>query len=754
MLALAIIAKDEIDQIKRIVSKYGKYFSEIAVAYDGDCDELKKEVGSIDVYPYEWIDDFADKRNFLANKIKSPYYFRLDTDDDIENPELIEKIMNKVVNDGIDVVYTEYEYSKDNSGNVNATHWRETIIKKSHEFYWKSPVHENIYIEDLSNFKGIKIPELKIVHNMTMDHAVKSSERNLRILLKDYKENKDNPDPRTLGYIARTLMGQGQHKLAIPFFEKFLTVSGWEEDKYFAWCQLGECHLRDRNFESCKCAAFEAMLADPKRPDAYFILGQMELEKKNYEDAVSWFESVLSKKAPDTMNVVNPTLYGYVTEISMALAYLGKGEIDKANKLYQIAKNKAPEEPYIKNHEKLFTEALDRDRFFRHYIWLSKYLEENDKSALPALAEALPKNLFDDERTWHLRNKYKEPKNWGDKDLVIYCGQAWEEWSPDSVEEGIGGSEEAVIYISQEFKKLGYNVTVFNSILEEKDYDGVIYRPFYEFNPGDNFNILVGWRGNLFKGGIKAKKRYVWLHDVPQPDQFSEEENETFDKIIVLSQYHKSLLPDHIPDEKILVSSNGINLKDFDLDGVKRNPNRLIYTSSYDRGLENILKIWPDIIKEVPEAELHVFYGWNTYDAMVKKGYRSQEFKDYMVKLLDQDGVYEHGRVGHKDLVKEFYKSGIYAYPSHFEEISCISAMKAQACGCVPVTTDYAALNETIKDKTYVVRGNAKNCIDEYKNVIIFTLKQDNSVLSDTLLANKSQFGWDKVAKQWHEDWS
>jgi len=41
--------------------------------------------------------------------------------------------------------------------------------------------------------------------------------------------------------------------------------------------------------------------------------------------------------------------------------------------------------------------------------------------------------------------------------------------------------------------------------------------------------------------------------------------------------------------------------------------------------------------------------------------------------------------------------ANIFAYPTAFYEIDCISACKAQATGALPVVTDFAALDETVK---------------------------------------------------------
>src|SRR3990167_2296102 len=102
-------------------------------------------------------------------------------------------------------------------------------------------------------------------------------------------------------------------------------------------------------------------------------------------------------------------------------------------------------------------------------------------------------------------------------------------------------------------------------------------------------------------------------------------------------------------------------------------PNRVIYTSSYDRGLEHLLQIWGDVKKEVPEAELHIFYGWDLFSRFYKDNPERMEWKHRIDELMKQDGVTHHGRVSQPQIIEEMKKCGVWAYPTHFGEINCCS---------------------------------------------------------------------------------
>lgn len=757
-LALAIIVKDELDLIKSILEKYSKYFDEVAIAVDYKLDEFNKltlSYPNLKVHHYTWCNDFSHKRNFLADKVESSHYFRIDTDDEISNPENIKTVFNKMLSHDMDIVYFNYDYARDDDGNLIASHWRESIIRKRPDIYWKKTIHENLFIENQNNFKGVKDDSIRIIHNITPEHARKSEERNWQILVEEYKRDKENTDPRTIAYIGRMLIGFKKYKEAIKFLELLVLKSGWDDDKYFAYIHMSQAYSNLNDIEMAISCCNEALAINTKFPDAFLRLGELCLSKQDYQKAIDWIEIGLKREKPDTMMVLDISVYTYRPIMNLALAYFYIGDFERAWKFFSKAKEIAPNNEFIKHNEALFVEAMENDKYIKNLAWIVSYTKNKDPQKLPKLVEALPKTMLKDERIMALKNQYCIPVVWPEKSIALFCGPAWEDWSPTSVLTGIGGSEEAVIYVSRELNKLGFSVTVFCSCGDMAGtYDGVTYKEFTEFNHRDEFDILVAWRHNIFieKGQIKARKKIIWLHDVPSDDMFPEESINNFDKILVLSQYHKSLLPKHVPDEKIFVTSNGINLSDFKYDILERNAKRAIYTSSYDRGLEHLLDMWPDVRKQAPGAELHIFYGWNTYDAMVEKGVRDSFFKKIMVSKMDQPGVFDHGRVGHKELAKELAKSGVYAYPSHFEEISCISAMKAQASGCVPVTTDYAALSETVKYGVKVEgKGGDFPTKENYMTALIDMLndvdKQEK--IRKQMLGDKSRWGWDKVARTW-----
>jgi glycosyltransferase involved in cell wall biosynthesis len=191
---------------------------------------------------------------------------------------------------------------------------------------------------------------------------------------------------------------------------------------------------------------------------------------------------------------------------------------------------------------------------------------------------------------------------------------------------------------------------------------------------------------------------------------------------------------------------------------VIRDPHLITYGSSYDRGLDILLNMWPEIKKAVPDARLRIFYGWNLFDVAFGDNPERQAWKEKMNKLMEQDGITHLGRISHDAVKKEFETAGIWAYPTYFGEISCITAMKAQAYGAVPCVINYAALKETVKFGVKI-DGDIydKETKDLYCDALIGLLndpKYQEDVRAEMIPWAQKNFAWQNIAIQWNEEFT
>ena len=183
----------------------------------------------------------------------------------------------------------------------------------------------------------------------------------------------------------------------------------------------------------------------------------------------------------------------------------------------------------------------------------------------------------------------------------------------------------------------------------------------------------------------------------------------------------------------------------------QRDKYKLIYASSYDRGLHYMLLWgWPIIKKEIPEATLDIYYGWNLFDAVHRNNPERMMWKKEMVHLMSQKGVSELGRVGQKELLKAKADASIHYYATNFEEIDCISVRESALVGCVPIMTDYAAL----KEKTYGLRmkgnPNSMKTHQEIAKEIVHLIKSGEiENLREEGKKKAFKENWGEVARQW-----
>lgn len=186
---------------------------------------------------------------------------------------------------------------------------------------------------------------------------------------------------------------------------------------------------------------------------------------------------------------------------------------------------------------------------------------------------------------------------------------------------------------------------------------------------------------------------------------------------------------------------------------MSKKPKSVGYFSAYYRGLEALLDMWPEIKKQVPKATLDVYYGWESWVSAEGEDDFYQRMKRKLSEAEKLD-VTEHGRVSHEALAKAMLKTEVWAYPTQFQEISCITALKANAAGMKPVITDVAALNETGgPNATYIETDRIYS--DDYskqkfiKAVVEALNKPQDKEDQQNQKLWAEKYDWSEVAKDW-----
>ncbi len=343
--------------------------------------------------------------------------------------------------------------------------------------------------------------------------------------------------------------------------------------------------------------------------------------------------------------------------------------IKKVGYLDESFTNSGEDIDYCKRIRKMgFNIVQTYKSFIFHFGAVSrKILEKEDHGSY---------HKADESTQVYLKTKYSR------KTIVLYSGPSWERWSFENVEKGgIGGSEIWQISLAREFDKLGYRVISFCDIPIKEMWDGDIryihYSHFHEFVDENYIDYFISSRTiDPLKYNVRAGKIYVMVHDIwlfSQKDQLFQEK---VDKYCVLSKWHWDFFKNHhgiTDDSKMLLTSNGIYFDRYDNKDIKRHQYRMFWSSSLDRGLDTLLYLFDFIKKEIPELELHVYYGMETWKRSVKQ--KNDENGLKKIKEIEEGmkkpGVFYHGRVDQKTLAEAQLACSLWAYPTDFEEVFC-----------------------------------------------------------------------------------
>ena len=286
-------------------------------------------------------------------------------------------------------------------------------------------------------------------------------------------------------------------------------------------------------------------------------------------------------------------------------------------------------------------------------------------------------------------------------------------------------------------------VIVFNSRPETTVAEsGVIYKKsedlwdyFCKFEP----EVHIAWRHNV---KMTDAPTYLWCHDLVTPGA---ETYTNYEKIICLSDFHKNYVQvqQQIPDDKIVISRNGINQERFKQNAIK-NPLKIVWPSSPDRGLDRVI----DIVeiarnKTGHDFELHVYYG---FDNMKKYGGGFAQMAIHLEeKIKTRPWVKYHGNLEQKLLAKELLEASMWIYPANFIETYCITVLESICAGVYPIVREIGALKNTVRP--FVEKGMAD---------LLFldaSTDEEKEQWADKVIDCYNQKKWEKVSMQDDYSW-
>lgn len=357
--------------------------------------------------------------------------------------------------------------------------------------------------------------------------------------------------------------------------------------------------------------------------------------------------------------------------------------------------------------------------------------------------------------------------------------------------QGLGGSESAVILVSKELQRIGFQVTVFNNCKDGAHskpglYDGVRYIDNSDAkNVNEIFDVVIVSR--TVQPFLmtdcpfieSATKKILWLHDTfIEGDQIMEDlvVSGKIDHIFTLSDWHSNYILNcthgkrrnyEVLKKKIFQTRNGAVCHISEVDVAKKDKNLFVYNSSATKGLIPLVEnIWPRIKDRIPDARLKVIGGYYRFRENAKPDEQENTVRDLANRqALKELDVEFTGVIPQKEIAKILAESYMMLYPGAFPETFGISSLESLLYKTPLVTTRFGALEETAVDKAcylidYAIQPNVlfehinkNNQVEKFLDTFFRAydtpyLHQQKQHYCDIV---KDVAGWDTVALQWKQ---
>lgn len=199
-----------------------------------------------------------------------------------------------------------------------------------------------------------------------------------------------------------------------------------------------------------------------------------------------------------------------------------------------------------------------------------------------------------------------------------------------------------------------------------------------------------------------SKKKIYVLHDLagdPEVAHLANDGWKRFDKLVFVSHWQQQMYNAYlgVPFGAGVVLQNAIN--PIEVHEKPTDKIRLMYFSTPHRGLELLYPAFDHLYEKWGDKiELNVFssfglYGWEDRDKPYEKLFDT---------LKSHKGINYSKAVSNERIREELKRSHILAYPSIWQETSCLVLIEAMCAGLTCVHSSLAALPETAVGSTYM----------------------------------------------------
>lgn len=561
------------------------------------------------------------------------------------------------------------------------------MLKSIRTLRYKFKIHE--VVSEENNVVVIVPPDRAQIHDEQSDYMQKRTSDRKTLDLKLLRDSitEDFENPRHWYYMAQTYVCLEDYENAYKYFlaRVFHPKEGFLQEKIdacFEAARTAQYKLR-RPWDEVRPLYERAYALDPTRPDSVYFLGIQALMAKDPKEAYTHF-----KKA---FEIGYPLHAQYSLKPTLSFQFTPRFLSDLCYQFADYALGKAA------TH--LFLEKNPRDPHMES--WYSIYHQ------LKAWKDAAPEEPIGFRRSSRPR-------------IVFVADGNWAPWTgADILTKGLGGSETYIVEMARWIQRSGeFEVLVFCRSSHPNEpvlYDGVTYldlKELYGFvHRYAISSVIISRFSEYIPMMLKSPgvdNVFVVVHDLSVSGLHIHMDPPKLRQIFVLTEWHKKHFTSIFSTLESYVSSLHYGI---DYPGHAVGPaqptrwSRFIYSSFPNRGLLPLLHMWPRIRQRIPHATLDLYvdlsHRWtNDNFPELVKSIRAQ-----LERLHDQ-GITVHGWVSKAELYKGWKQADVWLYPCIFQETFCLTALEAAASHTLAITSDLAALQDTVGDRGFLISGN------------------------------------------------
>lgn len=255
----------------------------------------------------------------------------------------------------------------------------------------------------------------------------------------------------------------------------------------------------------------------------------------------------------------------------------------------------------------------------------------------------------------------------------------------------------------------------------------------------------------------ETKKKVLVLHDLPGDPECAHLANggyNRFDKLVFVSNWQMQKFIDHfgIPWHKCAVIQNAINPLRMCNPVTEGEKVKIIYHTTPHRGLNILVPVFSKLCEFHSDIQLDVYSSFNIYGWSE----RDKQYEELFQLCREHPHINYHGSVPNEQVKEALSNSHIFAYPSIWQETSCIALIEAMSAGLLCVHPSYAALYETSANWTwtYQYQDSIRDHADLFLRSLDAAINISRSNVTRIRMENQKSYvdtfyDWNLRAMQW-----